>query len=202
MNMKFDPADLKTAADIGSKKVAEAFTRLAGSPVMVTVSKIDTVPIKEALVRINPPQGQVIVVYAQLLSGVKGTSLLTLERESALKLVDLLNQQPVGTTGILKDIDRSAIKETLNILSNSYMNALAKEAGIELGLAVPRMITSGRLTDVVGEMMTRDLSTEDDQVVIFETTLTITAYKIDTKLFILFNEDFSGKINESVDPNV
>lgn len=103
-------------------------------------------------------------------------------------LVDLLNQQEVGTTGILKDIDRSAIKETLNILSNSYMTALSETAHLDLGLGVPNMITIERMKDIVDTLVVKGSKT-DDEAIIFETVLVITEHKIKASLYLLFNKE-------------
>ncbi|MDA2921770.1 hypothetical protein MYX07_00710 [Patescibacteria group bacterium AH-259-L07] len=192
--MEFKKETLQKAADDGSQKVAEAFSKLSGSEVQASVSKVETVPLQVSLIRIKPPGGRAVVVYAQLLSGV-GASLLIMSREDALVLVDLLNQQPVGTTGILKDIDRSAIKETLNILSNSYMTALSESANLELRLGVPNMITPARLEDIVETLLEKGAS-EDDIAVIFETILVITQHKVKASLYLMFNERLVELIKE------
>lgn len=185
--MKFEKDLLQRVVDKGSKKVAEAFSKLAGSVATAEVSKVEIVPVAEAAKRIKRPGGQAIVTYGQLLSGISGVSLLVMSRESALVLVDLLNQQAVGTTGILKDIDRSAIKETLNILSNSYMTALAEESGIDLGMGVPGMITAERTDDIISTVLTKSAK-DDDNAIVFETMLVITEHKVSASLFLLFNE--------------
>lgn len=185
--MQFEKEILQKAADKGAKKVAEAFSKLSGSSATVEISKVEIVPVGEATERIKRPTEQAIVTYGQLLSGISGVSLLIISRESALVLVDLLNQQPVGTTGILKDIDRSAIKETLNILSNSYMTALAEESGIDLGMGVPGMITAERIDDIIAAVVKKGAKAEDSAV-IFETMLVITNHKVRASLYLLFNE--------------
>ncbi len=193
--MEFKKEVLQKAADEGSARVAEAFSKLSGSEVKASVSKADTVPLKDSLSRIKPPEGYTVVVYAQFLSGISGASILMMSREDALTLVDLLNRQPVGTTGILKDIDHSAIKETLNILSNSYMTALGKSANIELGLGVPKMIPFARLEDAV-EMLLKKGSDKNDIAVIFESTLVITEHKVRANLYLMFNEKLVELIKE------
>lgn len=185
--MQFEKEVLEKSAKAGAKKVAEAFTKLSGSTATAEISKVEIVPIGEAASAIKRPSEQAVVTYGQLLSGVSGVSLLVMTRESALLLVDILNQQAVGTTGILKDIDRSAIKETLNILSNSYMTALAEESGIDLGLGVPGMITAERMDDMIKGVIDKG-ATNGDKAVVFETTLTITEHKIEVSLYLLFNE--------------
>ena len=186
--MQFEQEILQKAADSGSKKVSEAFSKLSGSPAQAEISKVEIVPLAQAAERIKRPDGQAVVTYGQLLSGVSGVSLLILSREDSLVLVDLLNQQPIGTTGILKDIDRSAIKETLNILSNSYLTALSETAGIDLGLGVPNMVTVERMKDIVENLISKKAG-DNDSAVIFETVLVITEHKIKASLYLLFNKD-------------
>lgn len=186
--MQFEQEMLQKAADSGSKKINEAFTKLSGSETHTEISEVEIVPIAQAAAKIKRPESQAIVAYGQLLSGVSGLSLLVMSREDALVLVDLLNQQTVGTTGILKDIDRSAIKETLNILSNSYMTALAETAGIDLGLGVPNMITAERIDDIVQTLVSKDKDRNGDSAIIFETVLVITKYKVRASLYLLFSK--------------
>ncbi|MEK7453112.1 MAG: hypothetical protein AAB614_02645 [Patescibacteria group bacterium] len=193
--MEFKKEILQKAADEGSAKVAEAFSKFSNSSVEVSVSKVETISLRKSIDRIKPPADHAVVVYAQLLLGASGASLLTLSREDALVLVDLLNQQPVGTTGILKDIDRSAIKETLNILSNYYVTALAESSMIKLVLGVPNMITSARLGSILDTLMDK-LTNETDSAVIFETTLVITNHKVKANLYLIFNEKLFDLIKE------
>jgi len=184
--MEFNKEVLQQAADEGSKNVASAFSKLANAQVEVVVSQAQAVPFGDLLERVKPPEGHSIVVYAQALTG-NGVSILTMSREDALALVDLLNQQAVGTTGILKDIDRSAIKETLNILSNSYVTALADSAKIELTVDVPNMITSSRLQDIINDLL-KGPDGQNSDAIIFESELSIAKYEIKTALYFIFNK--------------
>ena len=195
--MKFSNEVLKEASAAGSKKIADAFSVLSGAQVSVTVSKSEAVPLKESLQSLTKPQEHAVVVYAQLLSGMPGVSVLILSRESALTLVDLLNRQPPGTTGVMKDIDRSAIKETLNILSNSYMTALSESTKMTMGLGVPGMIPSSRFESIVADLVSRDADS-DDSAVLFETTLTITEHKIEAQFSLLFNERLTELISKDL----
>ncbi len=192
--MKFKIEVLQKAAKAGSKEVAKTFSKLSKSKVKVPVSKVKIIPLKKSLNQIKTPKNHSIVVCGQLLSGIPGASMLIMTREHALTLVDLLNHQSVGTTGILKDIDRSAIKETFNILSNSYMAALAKNANIDIGLGVPSLITSERLNEIAKNLIEKN-GRKDDKGIIFEADMIITEYKIVTKLYIILNEKLI-KINK------
>jgi chemotaxis protein CheY-P-specific phosphatase CheC len=106
-------------------------------------------------------------------------------------LVDILNKQEDGTTRILKEIDRSAIKEMLNILSNSYANAIAEASEIELKIDIPSMITVTRLQGIISQAFRFNAGQMEGLSIIFETTLTIANKKIRVGLFLIFNENFA-----------
>ena len=194
--MEFTEKILEKASIEGSAKVAEAFSKLSSSKVEVSVSQVEKMPLLASLDKINIPEGQAVAVYAQLMSGLAGAAILMMSREDALALVDLLNQQPVGTTGILKDIDRSAIKETLNILSNSYITALAESADVKIRIDVPYMISPDRLKGIISFLLNQQ-TIKDDSAIIFETTLFITQHKVKASLYLLFSKKLVDLLNNN-----
>lgn len=187
MSLKVE--DLKSVAEKGSKDAAKAFSVLSGTEAKVSVSKIDEIDFDSFTKKISKGEDHTIVSYTQALKGeeMSGVVLLALPRESALTLVDLLNKQEVGEAGILKDIDRSAIKETLNILSNSYINALDEKTSIDLKINVPRMITMSRIDPVVSDVV--KLNPKGGKILVFETELLIDKYEIKASLFLVFTKE-------------
>lgn len=194
--MEFTEKILEKASVEGSAKVAEAFSKLSSSKVEVSVSQVEKMPLLASLDKINIPEEQAVAVYAQLMSGLAGAAILMMSREDALALVDLLNQQPVGTTGILKDIDRSAIKETLNILSNSYITALAESADVKIRIDVPYMISPDRLKGIISFLLNQQ-TIKDDSAIIFETTLFITQHQVKASLYLLFSKKLVDLLNSN-----
>lgn len=186
--MHFNKIALDRAVIVGSKKVADAFTRLSGAPAESEVSKVEILDLKEAVRRVERPSGESIVAYGQLLTGVDGVSILIITREDALVLVDIMNNQAVGTTGILKDIDRSAIKETLNILSNSYLTAIARETHLTIGLGIPNIITEDRLNDIIKLGVQKNVDKDDNEVAIFESVFVIKEHRVKASLYLIFNK--------------
>lgn len=191
--MRFEEKVLKNAAKNGSDQVAQSLSKFSKSDVDISISGVKTIPFEEFISDTKEVESQAVIVYAQILTGVEGVSVLMLSRENALTLIDLLNQQEVGTTSILTDIDRSAIKETLNILSNSYITSLADSANIDIGVSLPRMITSKRLKDIVKIVLKKEPLPEDSTIV-FETVLKITEHKINVNLLLLFNSNLVNLI--------
>lgn len=181
--MKVSTEQLDGAVKLGATKVEEAFNVLSGLTVKATNTKAEVLPIGRILEMVDP-KDESIVVYSDLISDEIGVTLLTIRRRHALILVDLLTKQAVGTTGILMDVDRSAIKETLNILANSLVNALAETLGGKIDVGVPKMITQDSLKEVIDSRASKTSGT----VIFFELGMEISEYKIDTSLFLLYND--------------
>lgn len=188
--MEFTKETIDRAAKLGSVKVAEAFAKISGSKAGVNVSKAEAVKLNEVGDIVQAPDEHTIIVYSEFLGAkpAAGVTLLVLGREDSLSLVDLLNHQEVGTTGILKDIDRSALKETLNILSNSYMSALGEVAEMEIGIGVPNMVTKERMSEILSKL-SNDEGSVKEYFVYFTTAIAIKEYKIEATIYIIFSDN-------------
>lgn len=193
--VKFKPAIVKLAAEIGSAETAKALTRMSKKNVEVVATEVKTMELKGVATELEPLAKQPVIAYAQLLAGVPGASLLILSRENTLMLVDLLNEREIGVTGILQAADLSAIEETLNILSNSYMTALAESLGIKLGLSAPRVVTAARIGEIVIELL-RGESRGPLQAVVFKTSMDIPPHEIKIHLFIMVSAELEKMVKE------
>lgn len=193
--ISFKPEIVELAAEIGSAESAKALTRMSKKNVKVLATEVKRLDLKQVAAELEPLGKQPVIAYAQLLAGVPGASLLILSRESTLMLVDLLNEREIGITGILQATDLSAIEETLNILSNSYMTALAESLGIKLGLSAPRVVTAARIGEIVIELLKKE-DTVPLQAVVFKTSLDIPPHEIKVHLFILISAELEKMVKE------
>lgn len=191
--VRFKPEIVELAAEIGSAEAAKSLTRMSKKTVKVLTTEVKRLDLKEVAVELEPLGKQPVIAYAQLLAGVPGASLLILSRENTLMLVDLLNERDIGTTGILQAADLSAIEETLNILSNSYMTALAESLGVKLGLSAPRVVTAARIGEIVIELLKKE-SKIPLQAVVFRTSLDIPPQEIKIHLFIMVSAELEKMV--------
>ena len=197
--MELTKAVLEDAARTGSKKVAEAMTVLVGSAVDVETSMVKRVPFKEALQLLSGGGEYAVIVYSVMDSPTfsGGVTILTISRADALSLVDVLNKRPEGATSILKDVDRSAIKETLNILSNSYINELSRVSEREIRVEAPNMITVIHLQGVLKTAFAWEDGQFESAALVFETALVVTERRMKVGLFLLFHEEFAKLVAQS-----
>ena len=128
-----------------------------------------------------------------MIEGVAGAAILAIRREETLILIDLLNKQEVGSTGIIMDVDRSAVKETLNILSNTYLNALSKITEEKFIIGAPYLMTAAHVGQIINKLY-KEKTSVDSEVVLFKTVLEIVIHKIMAELFIVFDESLVNLI--------
>ena len=141
---------------------------------------------------ISIDDNKAIISYAQMISGIDGMALLTIPREEALTLVDLLNGSEVGSTGVFMDIDRSAIKETLNILSNSFLTILAEELNADFMIGSPRMVP----TTSIKELLEKVSEADNGEAVFFNTSLKISKHQVRAQLYIIFSDKLANLLKE------
>ncbi|MBP7791583.1 MAG: chemotaxis protein CheC [Candidatus Goldbacteria bacterium] len=131
---------LKEVGNVGAGHAATALSQLIKKKIMITVPEVKIIGLQEVPGLIGDSQSLVAGVIMNVLGDITAKILLLLTRESALSLADMLLQKKPGTTKVLSEIGNSAIKETGNILSGAYMNALNEFLGLILLPSVPTLV--------------------------------------------------------------
>lgn len=179
--IKLSERELAQAAAQGEKAAAEALSVLSKLDVRVNTQQQEIYEGDRVKGMATDIDADSVSAYTQAITGLKGASVLTMNRKDALTMVDLFNNREPGTTVVMNEMDRSTIKETLNILSNSYVVELAKLKDVSIMLSVPRMVTKANtkeLLESVGESAS--------QVLMFETSLEVADKDFEVKLSFFF----------------
>lgn len=183
---------LANIAASATQSSSHALSLLVGKEVTVRTTQAHYLPLDKLLGMIDNQGKTNIVAFSQLISGVDGAALLILSRDDALSLVDTLLRRPAGTTKVLADIDTSAIKETLNILSNSQLTALARDLGITINVMPPSMISIERISQVLNYLSANQQN--HTEIIAFETSLVVTGQESQVTMFIIFDGGLAGII--------
>lgn len=116
---------LREIGTIGAGHAATALSQLLNARVNMLVPRVSAIPLHEVPCLVGGPETPVVGVFLRVFGDVPGNILFLLPKDSSETLVDLVIGQPVGTTRNLDDeFDQSVIKEIVNILTSSYLNAL------------------------------------------------------------------------------
>jgi chemotaxis protein CheC len=115
---------LRMIFDRGAESASRALSKWVGQEVHLAVNEIELVELEQAAELLGPAESLVAACTMGLTGRLTGLILLVFEDASGLALVDLLINQPVGTTMVWGELEQSAVNETTNIVGCAYVNAL------------------------------------------------------------------------------
>jgi chemotaxis protein CheC len=115
---------LRMIFDRGAENGSQALSKWLGQEVHLAISEVELVELAGASELLGPEESLVAACTMGLTGRLTGLILLVFEDRSGLALVDLLMQQPVGTSTTWGELEQSAAKETTNIVGCAYVNAL------------------------------------------------------------------------------
>jgi chemotaxis protein CheC len=131
---------LKEVANIGAGHAATALSQLTNRRIMISVPQINIARLEEVPELLGNPQEVVAAVLMHMLGDLTGRTLLLFPERVGRRLCDMLLRRAPGTTAAFEIIEQSCLKETGNILSGAYMNALSDFMGMLLLPSVPSLV--------------------------------------------------------------
>ncbi|WP_027625848.1 chemotaxis protein CheC [Clostridium lundense] len=124
---------LREVGNIGAGNAATALSQLLNKKIDMSVPAINVVPFDEIFAGIG---GEEIVygVLVRVLGDTPGNILFVFEKETAVNIIELL----IGVKeDSVSEMGNSVISEIGNIISASYMNAIAKFTNLTIIPSVP-----------------------------------------------------------------
>jgi chemotaxis protein CheC len=121
----------------GAESASQALSKWLGHEVLLTISEVEQVDLARATEVLGPAETLVAACSMGITGPLRGQILLIFEDRAGLALVDLLLNQPLGTTAEWGALEQSAAQETTNIVGCAYLNALAAHLPGKLSRDVP-----------------------------------------------------------------
>lgn len=113
------------------------------------------------------PATVVVAVYLGVEGDVQGHVMILLQENGARRVVDLLLDQPPGTTAELDEIGVSALAETGNVCGTAFLNALSDRTGLRIVPTTPVVITD--MAGAILQSVVSELYLNGDEVLMVET---------------------------------
>lgn len=139
---------LKEVGNIGTAHAATALSQVVNKKIMISVSKIEVVPVAKLAQTFGGPSTLAAVSRIHVLGDIKGDILLALRKKEAYNFADIIKGQPLGSTSVLDDFDKSALKETGCLLAASYLQAIGDFLKLSVIPSVPVL-----MIDKMGEIL-------------------------------------------------
>jgi len=121
---------------LAAKNATKALSKLSGEVVYVEVSKIEITKARLGFPSIAS-ESMVAGIYLPVTGEITGASLLVFPEKIAYDLCDLLVRREPGTTQVLTEMDKSALKEVGNIICGSFLTVLSNALEIKIIEHVP-----------------------------------------------------------------
>ncbi len=122
---------LEVMAGEGIQRAMQGLSQMTGQNITVTQPKVTLIKLNEIPNLLGGPENEAVGVYLRAEGEMSGQIMLVFPYERALKLVDLLIDEPEGTTKTLGSFERSALAEVGNLTGSFFLNAVASMLGME-----------------------------------------------------------------------
>ena len=183
---------LKEIISVGGGNAATSLSMLIKKPVKMDVPTLELMEYEEVYQSILADDKEVKVVIMQLLGG-EGSFLFVTAPEDVEELSALMFQEDIIITDELAD---SAVKELVNILVNSFLNASMQMVEMNLIATVPMMAH-----DLFGSILSSiylEHGQYDSTIVIMQNEFWSEGDKIDGSLFFIPTPEFFEQLIEKI----
>lgn len=151
-DMQFDV--LKEIGNIGAGNATTALAKMLNIKVDMSVPNVALLPFSEIASVVGSEEDIVVGILIGLEGEVNGMMMFLFDMKSAHHLVnslmmrDIHEQEDSGDMSSFSEMDMSALNEIGNIVSGSYLNALASLTGLKMICSIPSLTV-----DMVGALL-------------------------------------------------
>ena len=160
----------------GFQNAAKGFSGMIGEVMQVIDPSVKAISLKDIPMFLGSPENDAVGIYLRVEGDISGQIMLILPYDKALEIVDLLFEQPFGTTKQLGQMERSALAEVGNMTGAFFLNAISEITGINARPTPPAVMVDmvGAILDVIIATMGQvDHSVFDDKVLMFQSNFSI-----------------------------
>jgi two-component system chemotaxis sensor kinase CheA len=123
----------------GAVQASQSLTELLNRDVHVSFPEVKLLPLVDVAAVLGGPENQVGGIYVAIEGDIVGGALLVLPMEQVLQFSDLLFNRPLGTTEQIGVEEASGLKETGNMLTASFIGAIANATQFDVRPRIPEM---------------------------------------------------------------
>jgi chemotaxis protein CheC len=184
----------------GFKNAAKGFSGMIGQVMQVIDPCAQAISLKDIPMFLGSPENDAVGIYLRVEGDISGQIMLILPYEKALEIVDLLFEQPFGTTRQLGKMERSALAEVGNMTGTFFLNAVAEMTGYNARPTPPAVMVDmvGAILDVIiATMGQTDQSIFNEKVLMFQSNFSIGDRQTNADFWIIPDPDTVAKLSRS-----
>lgn len=160
---------LREIGNIGAGNAATSLASMTNITVDMAVPKVKIINIEQAGTMLGGPENIMVGILTKFNGDIEGIMMYILEKDFAVGVIRQLIGVDVNLDEKLEEIELSVISEIGNILSASYINAIASLTGLNINISVPAVAI-----DMVGALLSvpaMEMSIVSDEIIFVEGVL-------------------------------
>lgn len=177
---------LREIGNIGAGNAATALSKMISKRIDMDVPKVNILEFRNVAELVGGPEEEVVGIYFKVTGDITGSIMFLLEKKSAKLLVNLLMSKD-DNSGVIDEMEFSALQEVGNILSGSYLSSLATLTGLKLNVSVPSLAM-----DMAGAILSVPVilfGQVGDKVMLIETDFNEGTNRVKGNFFLVPDED-------------
>ncbi|MEA4906640.1 MAG: hypothetical protein GYA17_19410 [Chloroflexi bacterium] len=174
---------LKQLANEGMHNAARGFSNMIGTCLSVVEPEIEVVPLTEIPNIFGGPESEAAGIYLRAEGDIWGQIMLVIPLDKAFELVDLLLENPPGTTTNMGSLERSALAEVGNLTATYFLNRVATITGTSIRPTPPAV-----MVDMVGAILDIIAATTGglgENVLMMHTNFDCNDHQVQTKFWVI-----------------
>ena len=170
---------VRELVNIGGGNAATSISKLIDKPVSMDVPTIEVISY-EKLFQTIPEDEMVSAVIIKILGDGEGTFLFITSEEASESILNMMFSEG---TDISEELANSAMKELVNIIVSSYLNAISKELNLNLSLSIP--LLAKEMFGAILSSVYIETEQYDENILIMKNEFYYEKTKIDSSLYFV-----------------
>jgi chemotaxis protein CheC len=176
-------AYLEHLAKEGINNAAKGFSGMLGKELTVSEPEVCMLPLMNLSSIVGGPEDEAVGIYLRGEGDLATQFMMVIPIHKAVELVDLLMDEPLGTTVSLGPLERSALAEVGNLTATFFMNSIAAISGISLRPTPPAV-----MVDMVAAILDIVVATSggiSDSVMLLKTRFSLGEREVGTDFWVI-----------------
>lgn len=187
---------LKEIINIGASHASTALSQMIKTRVMITVPKVFFDKIENLSAVFEFDSGKVSVALLNIYGDANGIMFFMFTQGAEKKLAKLLVQSE-DDSGVLNELEISAVKEVANILAGSCLSAFSKFLDMNLVHSVSDIAVD--TIDSIINTIAVEIGQNHDSALIFQVDFSVPDSDINSTLFFFVDPEATQRIIEKVE---
>ena len=191
------PSGLATISIVAASAVqsaANALSEMARREITAISPEVRMVDLSHLSMVAGDPERAVVAVYLGVEGDLHGHILMAYSESMALGLVDMLMDQPEGTTTELGDLEISALAEAGNVAGSFFLTTIADWSGLTLPPTPPVVIHE--MCGAILDTLAAELAVQEhDKAMVIDAQFCCDGQVVDASFFMFPGDQLIEHVN-------